>query len=96
MENKYNRLILIYGVLPVIMVLKEKIELEDYSECAMIEQAFLYHEETYKCYVPREITEEVLEDYKCSFWKLGYSGEIALNNLADYVENVKTELRLSK
>lgn len=94
MENKYNKLMLTYGYMAIIMVLKDLIDAENYAECALIEQAFLYHEERFGLTLPREICDEVLEDYKCAFWRLGYSGEVATNNLDVYYKAVKQELRL--
>lgn len=92
MENKYNRLIFIYGYYVVLMIKNNCLKQENFEEAALIDQALQYHEKTYSVELPRFATEDALKDYQADIWRKGYSGEIALNNLEEYYNNALAEL----
>lgn len=92
MENKYSPLIFRYGYMAMVMLLKEYEEIEKYEECAEIESALINHEKICGLNIPREVSEDAIEDYRTNFWRIGYSGDIAINNLSSYFSNLKKEV----
>lgn len=82
--NKYVKLILTYGWYPMLAVLKEQEEDNNFEICADIKEAFDH--------LKIEIKESSEEDYVQEFWRLGYSGQTALANVNYYIESIKAEL----
>lgn len=92
--NKYSHLILTYGYPPMLMLLQEMEQAENYEVCELIEKGFLGIEKNIDIKYPRKLTDDVLKDYKADFWRMGLSGDIAESNFYSYYEEIKKELNL--
>lgn len=73
--NKFESILLKYGQYVLCMVFSYAQSNELYEDCAQIKDVM----DKYKV---AENTSQ--EDWQCELWRLGYSGDTAMNNLPHY------------
>jgi len=88
-ENEIHKLLLSYGLLAMLTVLKELENNEDYDKCISIRDAVNSFKSRYSFVFSREKGLETEEDYINYFEDLKKGcGKIAKNNLQYYVEDI--------
>ena len=88
----YQKEILKYGFLPLLKLLEQNKQQENYEECKIIYDVVNEHSKKYNLNLPTEFDEHAIEEMVVSFWRMGYSGQVALNNLPSYCEKIKSAL----
>lgn len=94
-EIMIHKLLLSYGLLPMMTVLEELVENEDYEKCMLIRDGIASFKEKYSYVLSAEkaITSE--QDYIEYYedLKRGYS-KIAKHNMQYYIKDIKLKLEL--
>lgn len=81
--NKFESILLKYGQYVFCMVFLYAKSNELYEDCAQIKDVM----DKYK------VSENTsLEDWQCELWRLGHSGDTAMNNLPRYFNEAKQKL----
>lgn len=94
-ELEIHKLLLSYGILPMITVLKELEDKEDYDKCISLRDAIhTYRTKYYFAFsADKKIeTEEDYEDYWNQFGK--EYGRIAKSNMKYYIKEIKEKLEI--
>lgn len=89
----YQRGIWNYGYLTLLFLLSKHKEQENYEECKIIYDVIKEHSDKHNLNLQTEFNEQAIDEMVESFWKLGYSGMIALANTPAYAEAIQIELK---
>jgi len=95
LENDIHKLLLSFGMLPMITILRELEDKEDYDKCISLRDAInSYRAKYYFAFsADKKIeTEEDYEDYWNQFGK--EYGRIAKGNMSYYIKEIKEKLEL--
>jgi hypothetical protein len=83
-----------FGFLPLLLVMEILQDEEKYELCSIILQVLNEHSEKYGFYIPKQFTDQAVEEMKYNFMKYhNLSGDIAYYNNPWYAANILTEIR---
>lgn len=99
-RSRYIECIFRYGITPVLLLLQECENNENYEECQIILSAIEYINKNTDGIVievlPTKYNPEIIVNLKKEFKKLGLTGNIAINNIPNYIEEIKNYVKLKK
>lgn len=95
-KNRYIGCIYSYGIYPVLLVLKEHEQSENYEECKCILSAITQMNKVMvdSDPLPTILPNDYLERMRLSFELKGFTGNYAIINIPMYIEIIKKETTL--
>lgn len=89
----YGKSLLKYGFLSLCFLINEYVINEDYEEAAIIFGVLQDFNEKYEMSIPTIWNDESIEYFKNEVYKITKtSGDISLNNISYYIDDIKKEL----
>lgn len=82
-KDKIAKATTMYGYIPILIVRQELEEAQDFEMCQQINEILTLFN------LPTILPADIEEDYRHLFWRIGYSGDTALINLAYYVSDCR-------
>jgi len=91
--EKYERAILCYGIAPMLIILEEFEKADNYEVCNIILKAIKNLNTSYSVTLEMKYSENTLPDLKQELNRMGFAGDIVIQNMPYYVEKVRELLK---
>ncbi len=88
----YKNALISYGYISLLCLIKKNEEQENFKECKIILDVIKEHSKKYNVEIPTKFNEKSIDEYQTEFWRLGYSGDIAVENLPYYINEIESKL----
>jgi hypothetical protein len=98
-EQRYIGAIFSYGVVPVLLVMKDFEEKENFEECQIILNAINFMNknlplEDNEILLPTKYNSKVLEDMKSKFQRFGFKGDVFQANIPYYIREIAKMIKV--